>query len=82
LSAASVETVRLPPRSPNLNAYAERLVGTIKEWCLDQLILIGEGSLRNAIHEFVQHLLDTTRSGENARRQRIRVTLPDVWDPI
>src|SRR4029453_13442316 len=39
LSAAGVETVRLPPRSPNLNAYAERFVRTIKESCLDQLIV-------------------------------------------
>ena len=47
LSAAGVETVRLPPRSPNLNAYAERFVRTIKESCLDHLILVGERSLRN-----------------------------------
>lgn len=47
--------VRLPPRSPNLNAYAERFVRTIKESCLDRLILVGEGSLRAAIHEFVEH---------------------------
>ena len=53
LAAAGVETVRLPPRSPNLNAYAERFVRTIKESCLDQLILVGERSLRNAVHEFV-----------------------------
>ena len=31
LAAVGVETVRLPPRSPNLNAYAERFVRTIKE---------------------------------------------------
>src|ERR1035437_311917 len=39
LAAAGVQTVRLPPRSPNLNAYAERFVRTIKESCLDRLIL-------------------------------------------
>jgi len=55
LSAAGVETVRLPARSPNLNAYAERFVRTIKESCLDQLILVGERSLRTAVHESVQH---------------------------
>jgi putative transposase len=55
LAAAGVETVRLPPRSPNLNAYAERFVRTIKESCLDRLILVGERSLRAAIHEFVEH---------------------------
>ena len=55
LATAGVETVRLPPRSPNLNAYAERFVRTIKESCLDRLILVGERSLRGAIHEFVEH---------------------------
>jgi transposase InsO family protein len=55
LAAAGVEIVRLPPRSPNLNAYAERFVRTIKESCLDRLILVGERSLRGAIHEFVEH---------------------------
>jgi putative transposase len=55
LAAAGVETLRLPPRSPNLNAYAERFVRTIKESCLNRLILVGERSLRGAIHEFVEH---------------------------
>jgi putative transposase len=30
LAAAGVQVVRLPPRSPNLNAYAERFVRTIR----------------------------------------------------
>ena len=36
-------------------AHAERFVRTIKESCLERLILFGEGSLRKAIHEFVVH---------------------------
>jgi hypothetical protein len=55
LAAAGVQVIRLPPRSPNLNAYAERFVRTIKESCLDRLILVGESSLRRAIHEFTEH---------------------------
>ena len=50
-----IQSVKLPPRSPNLNAYAERFVRTIKESCLDRLILFGEDSLRKAIREFVAH---------------------------
>ena len=53
--AAEIESVRLPARSPNLNAYAERFVRTIKESCLERLILFGEQSLRRAIEEFVVH---------------------------
>ena len=55
LGAAGVQTVRLPAHSPNLNAYAERFVRTIKESCLDRLILISEDSLRRAIREFMTH---------------------------
>src|SRR5467141_3024433 len=55
LAAAGVQVVRLPPRSPNLNAHAERFVRTIKESCLDRMILFGEESLRTAIHNFVAH---------------------------
>ncbi len=55
LQGAGVESAKLPPRSPNLNAYAERFVRTIKESCLDRMILFGEGALRKAVREFVTH---------------------------
>jgi len=55
LKATGVQSVKLPPRSPNLNAHAERFVRTIKESCLERMILFGEGSVRKAIHEFVLH---------------------------
>lgn len=50
-----IQSVKLPPRSPNLNAYAERFVRTIKEDCLEQMIFFGEDSLRNAVREFIAH---------------------------
>ena len=55
LGTIGVQWVKLPPRSPNLNAYAERLVRTIEESCLERMILFGEASLRNAIREFLEH---------------------------
>ena len=55
LAEQGIESVKLPPRSPNLNAHAERFVRTIKEDCLEQMILFGEDALRRAIHEFVAH---------------------------
>ena len=55
LAAVDVKSVRLPARSPNLNAYAERFVRTIKESCLDRMIFFGERSLRHTIQEFVLH---------------------------
>ena len=55
LADVGVKSVKLPPRSPNLNAYAERFVRTIKESCLERMILFGEESLRAALHNFVAH---------------------------
>jgi len=52
LKSTGVQSVKLPP-APNLNAHAERFVRTIKESCLERMILFGEGSLRKAIREFV-----------------------------
>jgi len=55
LKDVGIESVKLPPRSPNLNAYSERFVRSIKEECLEQMIVFGEDSLRNSIHSFVEH---------------------------
>jgi len=55
IANAGVEPVKLPPRSPNLNAYAERFVRSIKESCLERMIFFGEESLRTAIQNFVAH---------------------------
>ena len=55
LADSGIQSVKLPPRSPNLNAFAERFVRTIKESCLEQMIFFGEDSLRNATHDFVAH---------------------------
>jgi putative transposase len=55
LEEAGIKSVKLPARSPNLNAFAERFVRTIKEGCLEQMILFGEDALRNSIHQFLDH---------------------------
>jgi putative transposase len=55
IAEAGVESVKLSPRSPNLNAHAERFVRSIKEPCLERLIFFGEVSLRTAIQNFVAH---------------------------
>jgi putative transposase len=55
LAEVGVKSVKLPPRSPNLNAQAERFVRSIKESCLERLILFGEDALRKPIQEFAEH---------------------------
>ncbi len=55
LRNAGVDPVRLPARSPNLNAYAERFVLSIKSECLSRLVILGQGHLRLAVREYVAH---------------------------
>jgi putative transposase len=55
LAEVGVASVKLPPHSPNLNAYAERFVRTIKGSCLERMILFGEGAVRKATAEFMAH---------------------------
>ena len=51
LDGGGVKTIKLPRRSPNLNAFAERWVRTAKELCVERIIFFGEQSLRNALAE-------------------------------
>ena len=55
LEGSGVGIVRLPPQSPDLNAYAERFVRSIKDECLTQMIFFGERSLRKATREYAAH---------------------------
>ena len=55
LRSAGIQPLRLPARSPNLNAFAERWVRSIKRECLSKLILFGESSLRRAVTQFIEH---------------------------
>ncbi len=55
LGSSGVETVKLPARSPNLNAHAERFVRSVKSECLAQIISIGERHLRHAVSEYMEH---------------------------
>lgn len=55
LGDCGVKCLRLPPRSPNLNAFAERWVRAIREECLDHIVPLGEMHLRSVVREYVAH---------------------------
>jgi putative transposase len=55
LESSGAHPVKLPPRSPNLNAYAERFVRSIKEECLHRVVILGESHLRLLIREYTEH---------------------------
>jgi transposase InsO family protein len=55
IETVDVKTLPLPARSPNLNAFSERWVKSVKDDCLSKLILFGETSLRRALREYLIH---------------------------
>jgi hypothetical protein len=66
VESGDVKTLPLPARSPNLNAYAEWWVKSVKDECLSKLILFGEASLRRALREYLSHYLaERNHQGKN-----------------
>ena len=55
LRSEGIKPVRVGPRSPNQNAFAERFVRTVKEECLDRFLVFGEDHLRYLIAQFVDY---------------------------
>jgi len=55
LKSSGVKPLKLPARSPDLNAYAERFVRSIRSECLAQIIPLGERHLRKAVREYTEH---------------------------
>ena len=55
LAIGGVKAIQLPAKSPNLNAFAERWVRSVKQECLSKLILFGEGSLSRVLTEYGRH---------------------------
>ena len=55
LRDCGTKPVRLPSRSPDLNAFAERFVLSIKTEILNKTIPLGEKHLRLAIKEYMAH---------------------------
>jgi putative transposase len=50
-----IDVIRLPPKLPNLNSFAERFVRSVKEECLNQMIFFGRASIRRAIAQYLAH---------------------------
>jgi putative transposase len=55
LSGAGIEVVKIPPRSPRANAYAERWVRTARAEVTDRMLIAGPRHLRAVLEEYVAH---------------------------
>ena len=75
IEAGRVKTMPLPARSPNLNAYAERWVRSVKQECLSKLILFGERPLRRALQQYVVHYHE--ERNHQGKQNRLLFPLPN-----
>ena len=54
-AAAGVETVKIPPRAPKANAYAERWVRTVRAECLDWTLIRNRRHLEHVLRRYLEH---------------------------
>ena len=54
-TSIGVHTIRTPVRSPRANAYAERFVRTVRQDCLDHLLVVSRRQLESVLNEYVRH---------------------------
>jgi len=65
LAAAGIQAVKIPPRSPRANAFAERFVLTARTEVTDRMLISGERHLRSVLAEYETHY-----NGRRPRRSR------------
>jgi putative transposase len=74
--ADGTEVKWVGPVAPNLNAYAERWVQSLRQECLDHFLVCGEGHLRHILKEYLEHY-----NAERPHQARGNVPLPDADEP-
>lgn len=72
--ASDIEIIYPPFQAPNANAFAERWVRTVREECLDKIIILNEAHLRRVLKQYLRYY--------NSRRphQGIQQDCPDTFD--
>jgi putative transposase len=78
-----IHVIRLSPRSPNLNSYAERFLRSLKEECLSRLIFLGRASLRRAISQYLSHYhRERNHQGFSNRLLQPVAAIGELHDPV
>ncbi|MEV6715397.1 integrase core domain-containing protein [Lentzea sp. NPDC051208] len=73
LADAGIAIVKIPPRCPRANCYAERFVGTVRRELTDRLLIINERHLTSVLNRYVSHY-------NHRRPHRARDQTPPVPD--
>jgi putative transposase len=65
LADTGIEVLKIPPRCPRANAYAERFVLTVRTELTDRMLIFGERHLRHVLDEYARHY-----NGQRPHRSR------------
>ena len=77
LAGAGIEAVKIPPRSPRANAYAERFVLTARTEVTDRMLIFGQRHLRTTLDQYAAHY-----NGRPHRSRQLRPPRPDHPVPL
>jgi len=77
LESQGAEIHRLGPVKPNLNAYAERVIQSIQQECLDHFVVLGEKHLNHLVSEYVEHY-NTERPHRALEKPPLSADLPEA----
>jgi putative transposase len=77
LAGAGIDTVKIPPRCPRANCFAERFVGTARAELTDRILIFGERHLRTVLARYSTHY----NSRRPHRALRLLPPCPDHPDP-
>jgi putative transposase len=54
-AGVGIEVVKIPPRAPRANAFAERWVRTVRTECLDWVLVFNRYQLERVLSQYLQH---------------------------
>jgi putative transposase len=76
LASAGIQALKIPPRSPRANAYAERFVLTARTEVTDRMLIFGERRLRAVMSEYETHYNGDAPTEAASCTRPVPTTLP------